>query len=387
MVTVDKYIRKLIFEHDCVIIPEFGGLLTHHIGAQYDSANGVMVPSRKRLAFNEVLNVDDGLLVYFISVNEKMNRDEAAQGVRKYVETLRSKMQAGESILINSIGSFAANAEGKIVFEPEHNQNFNNDWYGFKSFRLKQQSDSRFMPVEESAIAIAETYTHGSVASADESDEVNEPAPIMQWYKWLAAAMLAGVVFTASMTYKTTDSTSMLSTLNPFTGIRDVLVNTTFFNSFESKEAKVIVFNEVEVPVQPQPGETLTTELSFAELEKPFQGIVSEPIKEIVPKAILKVIEQPKEVLAPVENKKAKLLIQSSKYYLIAGSFGRKKNALDLQQKLVKRGFSSAMIIEEVDSKLIKVSAGTYTNMVQAIGDKYRIDSMTQADSWVYYKK
>lgn len=390
MVTVDKYIRKLIFEHDCVIIPEFGGLLTHHIAAQYDSSNGVMVPSRKRLAFNEVLNVDDGLLIYFISINEKISREEALQGVRKYVETLRSRMQPGQSAVIDNIGSFATNAEGKIVFEPQHNQNFNSDWYGFKAFSLKQQSDSHFISGEESELATAstaKTLLFDEILSVEASEEVNEPAPIMQWYKWVAAAMLAAVVFAASMSYKTTETTSMLSTLNPITGIHDVLVNLSLLSSPEKNQVKVVDFNEA--LIKPALNEAVATDSVVVDLEVSPQVIVAEPAKAVAAEVSPKANKQPKDIVAPtlVKREKTETLVQSNKLYLIAGSFGKKKNALNLQKRLMKEGFSDAMIMEGDDSKLIKVSAGTYSTMEQATEKKYKVDSISRADSWVYQKK
>lgn len=390
MVTVDKYIRKLIFEHDCVIIPEFGGLLTHHIGAHYDSANGVMVPSRKRLAFNEVLNVDDGLLIYFISVNEKMNREEAAQSVRKYVDSLRASMQAGESVLIDSIGCFATNEEGKIVFEPEQNQNFNNEWYGFKPFRLKQRSDARFSPVGSTTLAampITELREEANATIAyEESDEMEVATPMIQWYKWLAAAMLAGAVFTASMVYKTTDSTSLLSTLNPITGIHDLFVTASLWDTQE-KESEVVDFTQV-VPEAAIAEESQVPETTTLTPTEPFQEIIVEPIAEKPVLEATRISEPVREEVVPVvEKKENKPAYELNKYYLIAGSFGKKSNAVELRGRLIKEGFSGAFIIEDADSKLIKVSSGVYTNYRQALEDKYTIDSITLADSWVYHKR
>ena len=137
MVTVDKYIRKLLFEQDCVIIPDFGGLLTHYIQAHYDSTQAIFTPSSKRVAFNEVLKLDDGLLTYYISVHERISREEAVTLVKKYVETLRTTLKEGQTVTLDAIGSFSANSEGKPVFEPDYAQNFNNDWYGLEPLEVR----------------------------------------------------------------------------------------------------------------------------------------------------------------------------------------------------------------------------------------------------------
>ena len=66
MAPVDKYIRKLLFEFDCVIIPDFGGLLTNRVGVRYDESSQLFKPAGKRLAFNEILKIDDGLLALLL---------------------------------------------------------------------------------------------------------------------------------------------------------------------------------------------------------------------------------------------------------------------------------------------------------------------------------
>jgi cell division septation protein DedD len=363
MVTVDKYIRKLLFEHDCVIIPDFGGLLTHHVGAHYDTTQAVFLPSSKRVAFNEVLKLDDGLLTYYISVNERISRDEAVALVKRYVDTLRLSLKEGQTVELDAIGSFSANSEGKPVFEPEYCQNFNNDWFGLESFEVRYYSETK--PEKSEAEELLEGQEIG------EADVVPIHAVSQKgaWIRWVAAAVVAGAVFTLSFVYKPANN-SLLSTLNPFYGIEELYVSTMSLvaeSNFSEPETQSEV-NKEKSPLLPNSGSIL--------VDSTIDNAVSSHNELVTPQES-NVVRQP-----VVDNEPA-----SGNFFLIAGSFERERNAVLLKNTLIQQGFQKASIMDAKEGKLIKVSVGSYESMHKALADKDRIDQITNAESWVFFKK
>ena len=74
-------------------------------------------------------------------------------------------------------------------------------------------------------------------------------------------------------------------------------------------------------------------------------------------------------------------------YYLIAGSFGKMRNAVVLKNRLLKQGFTATEVMDAMEGKLIKVSVGSYKTMRLALLDKDKVDEITDAESWVFRKK
>lgn len=366
MVNVEKYIRKLLFEYNCVIIPEFGGLLTHHVGAHYDTTRGLFLPSTKRIAFNEVLRLDDGLLTYFISVNEHISRDEAVYLVKNYVETLRSELREGTPFVMSEIGSFTFNSEGKPVFEPDYTQNFTSEWFGLDSVKAQyctsiQEKESVYSQevtevlVEETGVVLHRPIKWGK-----------------KWLSWAAAALVTGAIFTISLLYRPVDG-ALLSSLNPLEGINE------FYTAVVSKLQKE---NE-DVPVP-----TPVTEFETVQNQPVENSSVIEPVKTEALTTEVLVVKVPVEEVEPVKTEiAAPKKMPKGAYLLIAGSFEKVNNAQVLKKRLVRQGFKNAEVLEGPDGKLIKVSAGGYASQSQALQYKEEVDEISKADSWVLPRK
>ena len=70
--SIDYYINELLYIHDCVIIPGFGGFVGNHISAKLNKASKTLTPPSKQILFNENLKTNDGLLINYILENENI---------------------------------------------------------------------------------------------------------------------------------------------------------------------------------------------------------------------------------------------------------------------------------------------------------------------------
>lgn len=66
------YIRELLLDHDCVILPDFGGFIGNYVPAHYDSSNNFYPPT-KQISFNKQLCHNDGLLIGKVSKSLTLN--------------------------------------------------------------------------------------------------------------------------------------------------------------------------------------------------------------------------------------------------------------------------------------------------------------------------
>lgn len=133
---ITAFIRELLFGHDCVIVPGFGGFIGNYTPARIDKATSTFYPPVKLISFNRNLNHNDGLLVGRISESAKINYGDARNLVEEFVEDIRKKLSRGEKIVFENIGSFVNNQEGNVQFEPDREANYHLNSYGLTSFQV-----------------------------------------------------------------------------------------------------------------------------------------------------------------------------------------------------------------------------------------------------------
>jgi nucleoid DNA-binding protein/cell division protein FtsL len=133
---ITAYIRELLFGHDCVIVPGFGGFIGNYTPARIDKNSNTFFPPVKQISFNRNLNHNDGLLVGRISGSAKMNYADARNLVEEFVNDIRKRLSKGEKVVFGNIGSFINNHEGNVQFEPDRDANYHLDSYGLTSFQV-----------------------------------------------------------------------------------------------------------------------------------------------------------------------------------------------------------------------------------------------------------
>ena len=134
---ITAFIRELLFSHDCVIVPGFGGFIGNYTPASIDKSTSTFHPPVKQISFNRNLNHNDGLMVGRISESAKMNYGDARNLVEEYVASVRKKLEKGEKVVFDNIGSFINNQEGNIQFEPDTSVNYHLDSFGLESFNFQ----------------------------------------------------------------------------------------------------------------------------------------------------------------------------------------------------------------------------------------------------------
>jgi nucleoid DNA-binding protein/cell division protein FtsL len=134
-VDITAFIRELLFGHDCVIVPGFGGFIGNYTPARIDKSSGTFFPPLKQISFNRNLNHNDGLLIGRISGSGNINYGDARNLVEAFVADLRKKLGSGEKVVLDNIGTFMNNHEGNVQFEPDRNANYHLDSYGLEAFQ------------------------------------------------------------------------------------------------------------------------------------------------------------------------------------------------------------------------------------------------------------
>ena len=321
MKTFDEIIVQLIIQHDCVIIPEFGGFVTKAIPSKIDYDKGIMSPPSKQLLFNIQLLNNDGLLTTEISSENKISYADASNEIIRKVSEYHAALKAGKKITIHKVGTFQRNQEGLLVFEQDRFFNFLISSYGLGSVQ--------FVPAE--VIIEEEKVDQGKT----------------QFWKYAAAACLLPIAFYSLWIPLKTNvlSSKMISIqdLNPF-----------------HKANKV---NYKQIPFKSQVEKLTATHSSLdeqykqADLQSDYWYYQYDEETSFTVRKEQQVL--PEKITEPntnnVNNEYEPIALNPSTFNCIAGSFSKRNNAKVLVSKLKSKGYDASIL---PGGNLYRVSIG-----------------------------
>lgn len=139
MLEISRYIKDLLFIHDCVILPGLGGFVANYCAAEVNPFNNEILPPSKAIGFNRNLTQNDGLLINCLSEAEKMTYPEAKRAIELYIEDISVRLRRSERVNFDELGELFYNKRHNLQFEPAKNINFLAELFGMESFELPAQ--------------------------------------------------------------------------------------------------------------------------------------------------------------------------------------------------------------------------------------------------------
>lgn len=390
---VEKHIKSLLYDHDCVIIPEFGGLITRYVPARIHPVKNALIPPSKRIAFNEKLTLNDGLLISTISHINGISKEEAQQMVFDFVHQAKHRLNADNRFELTGIGVFKYNSEHRLEFEYVEADNFLEDSFGLPELV------ARPLRVEDPAVLrtlLKERYKH-------------EQAPTKNTFKsrlkriTRVAAGLSFFGLTASALYFLSLQTDYnLSSLNPvslfsgnhatankfvvkqyapdyvpFTLDERLAAYDLIMPAYSLYDAEVELEDEMFTVVDETPvaEESLTldekveapvNDKSIA-LNNSTNTSVKEEVKE--PSEETEVAKAPvKAVKKEVKAKESVLAIKekTGRSYIIIGGYSTLANAELSRKAIAKKGHDAKVILPTQGSKLFRVAVADFATNEEA---------------------
>ena len=129
--SAENVIAELLFEHDCVVIPGFGGFIGNYSGASIQASRHIITPPCKALLFNVNLKQNDGLLANQMVLRTKISYDAALGLIDSLVTQWNSLLNQGKPVELQGIGRLYRDGEGTIRFIQSYAVNYLQDSYGF----------------------------------------------------------------------------------------------------------------------------------------------------------------------------------------------------------------------------------------------------------------
>ncbi|MBN3035198.1 MAG: SPOR domain-containing protein [Bacteroidales bacterium] len=127
---IPRYISRLLYRNDCVILPGFGGFIAERIPARIHRITHTFHPPFRSVMFNSRIIADDGLLTHAISAEENKDYSVVREEVSRFVSLCKRRLEEGRMVKMGHIGTFRIGQENKLLFEPDHTVNYLEDSYG-----------------------------------------------------------------------------------------------------------------------------------------------------------------------------------------------------------------------------------------------------------------
>ncbi len=240
-------IENLLLEHNCVIIPNFGGFVMNVRDFEFDSETELIHPRSKWIAFNERLKSDDGLLAMAISKEKQLTQKKAFEIIANFSFLLKKELVANDTLIFGQIGNFTFTKDQKLLFEP--NQDFNYDLEQFGLFTVS--TGLKVKPVLNENPVLYSLQDQETITQVEIKKEVKDKKKISaKFYVYLLCAFLVG----GAGAYILTEPNSKFvnSSFSPFT-IRikkEKVVVQPSSNHFNLKTTKIKVINNDSTKVE-----------------------------------------------------------------------------------------------------------------------------------------
>lgn len=157
---ITQLISELLYRHDCVIVPGFGGFVSRSHSAGFNKGNQLLFPPAKHILFNRNLIHNDGLLMTALMERNAISFEEATKLTEEYRQYIQSLLSAKKRFELQNIGLLYIDGENSLRFEAKADMNFLFDAFGFEpvtATELPAEAEKPVhKPVFEDRVAVAE---------------------------------------------------------------------------------------------------------------------------------------------------------------------------------------------------------------------------------------
>lgn len=354
VIQLGRHIEILLLDNDCVIVPDFGGFVAHHVCARYDDSDHAWLPPMRTLGFNPQLRMNDSLLVQSYVNAYEISYPEALRCIEDEVEELQQQLDVNGFFELPDIGLLIVNSDGNLQFEPCEAGILSPEYYGLggcdfvtlkEAIKMKADNKGTNQQIKAEPQETAET-SPSLLEFIDEEEHDDRAIQIkMSWIR-NAVAFAAAIVAFFIMTTPIANSNLGSSTMSQ-------LQNNALYKFIpqDTNMSKAV------------PAVTASTTDSTATAQNMEESVVKPATEPTV-----------KPVAEPTPT-----------YCIVLASQVKRSNAEYFVEQLHKQGYKSAKVF--VHNNIVRVVYGNYETEAEAYKELNRLTNKEEfADAWVYKK-
>lgn len=410
---LSDHLRPLLREHDCVIIPDFGGLVAEYAPARVQLAGRhLLSPPTRHVAFNQALTRNDGLLLDALRQHLGLSAAEAREQLRQAVAALHQELQAQQRIELPGVGVFRQLAGRGLQFEYTGTENLFTAAFGLPELtahpiavidaRLAREQQAQLVPRLRSAatrsnrLPLARLVRGGAiglaagvVAGAIYLLSLHPQVVPVAWQGYLPRWEQAR---TAPAPQQATLANAPLTTLStPAASVEE-----TSGESEEKLEMPTVVLKTVPVPaVTPTPVAAEPVAQPVVVAAKPVVVTVAKPTIKPVAKPVVSVKDS--KAVAPAATKAVAtaaspakaagsattIKARTGRFYIVVGAYTSLAGAQRGRQEVVHAGRPAPMtkiILPFPGTNKYRITAADFANYGEALAAAARLRQSSGLD-------
>ena len=354
-----RHIEILLLSNDCVIVPEFGGFMAHHVDARYDGRDNMFLPPLRTIGFNPQLTMNDSLLAlsyveaYDISYPEALNRiaDEVAE--------IKQTLENTGRFELNDIGTIILNETGNYTFEPCEAGILTPELYGLGGFDMLPLAQISNTEAAEHTTVVEMTADEYKPAQQRESSDIKEEANIVS---------ASNSVFINEEEEEEDSSTEFIS------------IRKSWLRNIAAACIAIIAFFTLSTPLGTS--NVQKSQIDTGMLTKVMPKELTQPAHELVLANNVQAAETP-SVNTGKMTQDSEITTTSSAYYsIVLASRITKRNAATYAEYLQNKGFKEArVLITDTNVKVIYGSYSTENEAYTALNRLHNYEEFT--DGWI----
>ena len=388
---ITNYLKELLNDNECVIIPEFGAFISKRHSATIDYANHSFIPPFKEIVFNNKLTNNDEILVDFISKKENISKEDSLTKIQNFVNQTAAILDVNNEYVMEGLGKMRKFGND-YVFEVSHSENLLGDSFGLTEFNYKPVFRTETYQIIKERIVVEQKAKNTEYTMAIESvEEISDtPRRKPSMFRTLAFTTLAFVlVFLINWT--TDKSDSNFASWNPFlySSPNEFLIeiqNTIETQNLKNSESQNVIISESAVVCNEEIAIFETIEEIV--LEEEISEISDSEIAEVTPEV------QAEDNLATqqLSNSNPQFLSSSvpqilNSYYIVGGSFQTEASAEKCLNGIKAKGFENASTLEKNEKGYIRVYYESFAEKADALVRLDEIKSKHDNSAWLLFQK
>ena len=343
---IERDLHELLYCHDLVIVPQWGGFLTHYRSARLDEAHRAVHPPGKELSFNPRLTRNDGLLADHLAKRTGVPFDAATRQIDAEVAGWRSALERNGRLEIPHIGIFYKDPEHNLQFDPDRSTNFLKDAFGLRPVAAVPVERVKPVPVPAEQAAAGATVIPMVVPPA-ESQGNTRSMPLV----WAAAAFTALVIGASAFWVLRSGAADELqwSSLDPFgKAPRRTYVPPLMNDARQVSTAGLFTLPDELLGVRELPLTTNDSVTLHVDLGRPATPVL-----------------KPDSVAVAVPTKAEVPVVGRSRFHVVGGCFAEPANAERFLDELRGKGYPAVQL--ELHRGLHPVAFGSYATRREAL--------------------
>lgn len=366
MIELLKHIEALLLENDCVIIPSFGGFVSHYMPARWLEEEGLFLPPTRSIGFNPQLRMNDGSLVQSYMTAYCTDFSDASKLVEKAVQELIDTLHEEGKVEMHGIGDMFYTIHGTLQFQPYEDGLLTPGLYGLSSFEIEKLGQE--------------------IKTEEENIELSKPNSKVYEIRINRSLLRATVAAAAAIIIFFLMSTPVENTYVEKSNYAQ-LIPSELLESFDNKDVSNKKESTIEYSKSKNDLKVIESSKENSSISNNIEANAPQKKQEqLKPKAV-------KEVLIPKKVEKKNDLVKAEttsvskgSYHIIAASVTNRADAQEIVNRLKSKGYSGASFIE--GNGRIRVSVMSFSDDTEANNKLSQLKkNVNFKDAWVLSNK